>query len=395
MLPALARRPNTNKTRNEYELRKRKWSKTISMEANPEAPLFDEASDTILDPRRILNEDELPQFIDYADAKGNNKKKVGAGKVAIKKEKAIQLTRETGKPHNAGDIKLSKIDFLLIFSRISLDWSTAEDRRTAFRVVGLLQNALAPSEIDRKAFIVQPNSPKAQSELVFGPVASPENVRKDSAQYWKAKFYACDERRIALENLHVQPKQLGLLEVPVFTPTGKKRKRNFTDKRGSLDLQQMYELRRQADAQEAAAVAQREENVRSRQARVDAAYEEHQALIDAIPTKYVRNSTVQTDKNVDFGKKRKAAAPEGSSKQQKKEEEEKKGSSAAGAGTSGAGTSGAGPSGAGTSGAGTSGAGTSGAGAGTSGTGTSSEASDVSSDSVTVTGSEASSEDDS
>ncbi|KAK3287893.1 hypothetical protein CYMTET_4626 [Cymbomonas tetramitiformis] len=44
-----------------------------------------------------------------------------------------------------------------------------------------------------------------------------------------------------------------------------------------------------------------------------------------IPTKYVRNSTVQTDKNVDFGKKRKAAAPEGSSKQQKKEEEEKKG----------------------------------------------------------------------
>ncbi|KAK3246016.1 hypothetical protein CYMTET_44436 [Cymbomonas tetramitiformis] len=237
MLPALARRPNTNKTRNEYKLRQRKWSKTISMEANPEAPLFDEASDTILDPRRILSEDELPQFIDYAEAKGNNKKKVGAGKgvqtgntlaermdmldkevsarglprpISIltdghksrfsnevlskcreyqfrmyversnssqflqkfhnqyikakknfKKEKAIQLTRETGKPHNTGDIKLSKIDFLLIFSRISLDWSTAEYRRTAFRVVGLLQNALAPSEIDRKAFIVQPNSPKA------------------------------------------------------------------------------------------------------------------------------------------------------------------------------------------------------------------------------------------
>ncbi|KAK3242282.1 hypothetical protein CYMTET_48019 [Cymbomonas tetramitiformis] len=284
--------------------------------ANPEAPLFDEASDTILDPRRILNEDELPQFI--ADAKGNNKKKVGAGKGDIaqeptnpnrtcvtvhmiwsldgfkwgdqlifaqarltsdmaidearstftneihetqgvstfllispaekgvqtghtlaermdmldkealdqfnkkfhnqynkakknyKKEKASQLTQETGKPHSTGDIKLSKVEFLIIFSRISMDWSTAEDRRTAFRVVGLLQNAMAPSEIDRKAFIVQPNSPKAQSELVFGPVASPENVRKDSAQYWKAKFYACDERRKALEQLHVRPKQIGL-----------------------------------------------------------------------------------------------------------------------------------------------------------------------------------------
>ncbi|KAK3263969.1 hypothetical protein CYMTET_27261 [Cymbomonas tetramitiformis] len=337
--------------------------------ANPEAPLFDEASDTILDPRRILNEDELPQFIDYADAKGNNKKKVGAGKGDIaqeptnpnrtcvtvhmiwsldgfkwgdqiifaqarltsdmaidaarstftneihetqrvstfllispaekgvqtghtlaermdmldkevsargllrpiiiltdghksrfsdevlskcreyqfrmyversnssqflqaldqfnkkfhnqynkakknyKKEKASQLTQETGKPHSTGDIKLSKVDFLIIFSRISMDWSTAEDRRTAFRVVGLLQNAMAPSEIDRKSFIVQPNSPKAQSELVFGPVASPENVRKDSAQYWKAKFYACDERRNALEKLHVRPKQIGLVVV--------------------------------------------------------------------------------------------------------------------------------------------------------------------------------------
>ena len=55
---------------------------------NPEAPLFDEETDSILDPRRILNEDELPQFIDYADAKGNNKKKVGAGKGDIAQEAA-------------------------------------------------------------------------------------------------------------------------------------------------------------------------------------------------------------------------------------------------------------------------------------------------------------------
>ncbi|KAK3277363.1 hypothetical protein CYMTET_14622 [Cymbomonas tetramitiformis] len=384
--------------------------------ANPEAPLYDEATNTILDPRRILNEDELPQFIDYADNKGNNKKKVGAGKGDIaqeaahpnrtcvtvhmvwsldgfkwgdqvifaqsrlsdnmaieearhiftnqiheaqhistfllvsptekgvqtgdtlgdrmdmldkevtarglprpliiltdghksrfshqvlskcreyqfkmyversnssqflqaldqfnkkfhnqyikakknyKKEKVVQLTRESGKPHSSGDIKLSKIDFLIIFSRISLDWCTAEDRRTSFRVVGILQNALAPSEIDRKAFIVQPESPKATSVVTFGPVASPEDVRKNSTGYWKAKFLACDERRVALENLHARPKEIGLLDVPMFTATGKRRKRNFTDKHGSLDMQQMLELREEADSIEEAAREQRIEN---------------------------------------------------------------------------------------------------------------------------------------
>ena len=403
--------------------------------ANPGAPLFDEFSNTILDPRRILNEDELPQFIDYADNKGNNKKKVAVGKGDIaqepshpnrtcltvhmiwsldgfkwgdqiilpqikltddlaieagavftneihesqlvstyllvsptekgvqtgdtlaermdmlhrevtarglsrpiiiltdghksrfshkvltkcreynfrmyversnssqflqaldqfnkkfhnqynkakknyKKEAAVMLASETGKTHTSGDIKLTKIDFLKIFSRISLDWSTAEDRRTAFRVVGILQNALDPSEICRKAFIVQPESPKAPT-ITFGPIPSPENVRRNSAEYWKAKFLACDERRVSLESLHVKPRELGLLNVPQFTASGKKRKRNFTDKHGSLDMQQMLELREEADALEEADRERRDENVRTRQERADQAYQLQVDTIDA------------------------------------------------------------------------------------------------------------------
>ncbi|KAK3286772.1 hypothetical protein CYMTET_5688, partial [Cymbomonas tetramitiformis] len=196
------------------------------MTTSTEPPLFDEETDSILDPRRFLNEDELPQFIDYADSKGNNKKKVGAGK-------------------------------------------------------GLLQNSLAPAEIDRSTFVVQPSSTEVLPAVTFGPIASPPNVRKNTADYWKAKFLACDERRIQLESLHVRPSELGLLTTPDFVPSGKKRKRNFTDKHGSLNLQEMLALREEADAAEAAAKEQRDANARSRLERFETATREVEELVIA------------------------------------------------------------------------------------------------------------------
>ncbi|KAK3246318.1 hypothetical protein CYMTET_44139 [Cymbomonas tetramitiformis] len=200
-----------------------------------------------------------------------------------KKERASLLARESGKHVAESDIKLSKVDFLILLSRISLDWCTAEDRRTSFRVVGLLQNSLAPAEIDRSTFVVQPSSTEVLPVVTFGPIASPPNVRKNTADYWKAKFLACDERRIQLESLHVRPSELGLLTTPDFVPSGKKRKRNFTDKHGSLNLQEMLALREEADAAEAAAKEQRDANARSRLERFETATREVEELVIAKP----------------------------------------------------------------------------------------------------------------
>lgn len=45
-----------------------------------DAGIMDARDGTIADPRRVLNRDETPQFIDYNDNKGNAKTKRAAGK---------------------------------------------------------------------------------------------------------------------------------------------------------------------------------------------------------------------------------------------------------------------------------------------------------------------------
>ncbi|KAK3285265.1 hypothetical protein CYMTET_7118 [Cymbomonas tetramitiformis] len=224
--------------------------------ANLAAPLFDEETDSILDPRRILNEDELPQFIDYADSKGNNKKKS-----QLADDLAIEEAREvfTNEIHEA-----QKVSTYLLVSPSAK---------------GIQNGTTLGERMDM--LDMEPSSTEVLPAVTFGPIASPPNVRKNTADYWKARFLACDERRIQLESLHVRPSELGLLTTPDFVPSGKKRKRNFTDKHGSLNLQEMLALREEADAAEAAAKEQRDANARSRLERFETATREVEELVIA------------------------------------------------------------------------------------------------------------------
>ncbi|KAK3262736.1 hypothetical protein CYMTET_28424 [Cymbomonas tetramitiformis] len=139
----------------------------------------------------------------------------------FKRERLLQLNLarlEDAHPLDISDMKVNVTDFIRIFSRVWFSWSTPTDRITAWRKVGICQNFLAASEIDRSNFIVQDiekhtsTAPPSVTEFK----GSPLGVRKGSSEYYKRKIEAYKNLASAWETYETSPIEQGILNPEIL-----------------------------------------------------------------------------------------------------------------------------------------------------------------------------------
>ncbi|KAK3249698.1 hypothetical protein CYMTET_40890 [Cymbomonas tetramitiformis] len=150
------------------------------------------------------------------------------------------------------DISVGMTDFVRIFCSIWFSWCTPMDRITAFRRVGIFQNALAPDQIDRTNFIYQPEE---KTTLQAPPdvanfSGSPEGLRKGSAEYHKRKYEAMRELARKWQKYETSPVEQGILTPDVLPPLPPKpSKGRLSDKNGSFQFNNILSLKRQKKAE--------------------------------------------------------------------------------------------------------------------------------------------------
>ncbi|KAK3236871.1 hypothetical protein CYMTET_53014 [Cymbomonas tetramitiformis] len=177
----------------------------------------------------------------------------------FKRERLLQLNLarlEDAHPLDISDMKVNVTDFIRIFSRVWFSWSTPTDRITAWRKVGICQNFLAASEIDRSNFIVQDiekhtsTAPPSVTEFK----GSPLGVRKGSSEYYKRKIEAYKNLASAWETYETSPIEQGILNpelLPSLPP--KANKGRLSDNNGSFEFNDILGRKRAKHAEQQAA----------------------------------------------------------------------------------------------------------------------------------------------
>jgi len=162
--------------------------------------------------------------------------------------------------------RLSIVDFIKINALIWSNWWTPNDRRAAFRQVGICQGKVAAELVNREKFYMPPPppTPTAPMSLV---AESPEGVAKGSTEYWKVKY----ERQVAiterLAKTEVGPKEAGILEVTVQQKRKPVSSMRITDGHGSSELTGLLEKIQSKKATAAAADATKSATAADRAAK--------------------------------------------------------------------------------------------------------------------------------
>ncbi len=177
----------------------------------------------------------------------------------FKRERLLQLRaarQQDDHPLDISDIKVNVTDFIRIFSRVWFCWSTPIDRITAWRKVGICQNLLALSEIDRSNFLVQDIEPHASMAppSVSAFTGSPAGVKKGSSAYYKRKFEAMRDLAASWETYESSPIERGILSPEILPPLPPKaNKGRLSDNNGNFQFNNILGKKRAKQAEQQAA----------------------------------------------------------------------------------------------------------------------------------------------
>ena len=143
------------------------------------------------------------------------------------------------------DPTLSLADFLEINAGIATTWWTPSDRRAAFRRVGILQNRLDASKVDRSKFVFPSPPPTATAAAAAAPhlPPSPKGLAKGGNAYFKRKYEDLSAAYEELRNVEVGPSLAGILVPVVVQRTKGAGCKRITDGHGSAVLSKLLEMR--------------------------------------------------------------------------------------------------------------------------------------------------------
>ena len=148
--------------------------------------------------------------------------------------------------HFAPGSHVNRESFMLILAEIWPNWASAASVKKAFERCGVTDSGLDISYMQQDKFasvdLVSPNGPEGGSpktpdnakKLTLPQISSPKAVKKGTARYWKAKFFAMQEACKTVIDTPISPE-----EVPDFTRIEKfkgRKQKNFriTQTCGSL-----------------------------------------------------------------------------------------------------------------------------------------------------------------
>lgn len=218
---------------------------------------------------------ELANTSGFLQALGQFNKKYH---MAYEKEK--RRYKEDLKRMGRKDPHLSLADFLIINSEMWNTWWTPSDRRTAFRRVGILQNRIDSSEVDRSKFVM-PLPPPVDTVPVRRVAESPFRLAKGTVHYWKAKYEAQVELTGEIIDTEVGPTEAGVLEPEIVQRTKSAKCKRITDGHGSVVLSKLLELRVEARQKEEAETVRKFNAAQERAVKKAAASEEARAQLEA------------------------------------------------------------------------------------------------------------------
>uniref|UniRef100_A0A7S3NNK5 DDE-1 domain-containing protein n=1 Tax=Aureoumbra lagunensis TaxID=44058 RepID=A0A7S3NNK5_9STRA len=172
------------------------------------------------------------------------------------------------------DRNMNTGDFISLVARIWKDWSSVDDRINSFAQVGILQNRVAPENIDRSQFYVQP--PPKEVQKVNTTIASPVGVEKESAEYWQEKYAQAQKIIEAQANREVDPAEAGIMRVEQRQNKTKVSKVRITDSYGSANMSDLLGKRkRQQDERKNQEIIkkQRRDQIAQRKAKEDSTFQ--------------------------------------------------------------------------------------------------------------------------
>ena len=171
-------------------------------------------------------------------------------------------------------------NFLHIVSQIWFTWSTAMDRMTAFRRVGITR-ILDPSAIDRSRFAhveaaveFEERSRRAplfvtptRAELTCEPQPTLEQLKEvvGSAEYYKWKFEEQQRINSVLKETPLLPSECKVLQSPALAPP--RQSRNKIGGAGSQTMQDGLGLKRARQEEDKLAAEERAKKVSVREAK--------------------------------------------------------------------------------------------------------------------------------
>eukprot|EP00854_Cymbomonas_tetramitiformis_P009841 gene9842-11656_t len=160
----------------------------------------------------------------------------------FKKLRKTQLAMRYHRKVDESEVKVNATDFLRIFCDIWFTWSTVMDRKIAWRRVGIMQECIAPDEINREHFVVHAGPEVKDSvPLSFADFSgSPEGVRKGTPEYFKRKLAAIRALGQEWETFETTPMLRGILEVRSVPPLPPKpSKGRLSDNNGSFSFNEV------------------------------------------------------------------------------------------------------------------------------------------------------------
>jgi len=160
---------------------------------------------------------------------------------AYKKEK--KRYKAALRDEGVSDPQLDLADFLQINAEIWNTWWSPSDRRTSFRRVGILQNRIDATKVNREKFHFPLPPPVAKKEVLL-VAASPEGLAKGGQAYYKAKFECQLEITKDVYETEVGPKEAGILVPEVVQRKRSAGCKRITDGHGSATLSKLLELRK-------------------------------------------------------------------------------------------------------------------------------------------------------
>ena len=99
--------------------------------------------------------------------------------------------KEERKIRNKPTMRISFVQFMIIFARVWFYWSSPLDRVRSFRKVGITahgSHGIRPDLVNRSKFTIGEVDEEEEEEEMNTTVESPEGVRKDSRMYYKRKL---------------------------------------------------------------------------------------------------------------------------------------------------------------------------------------------------------------
>ena len=153
--------------------------------------------------------------------------------------------KEERKIRNKPTMRISFVQFMIIFSRVWFHWSSPLDRVRSFRKVGITAHGIRPDLVNRSKFTIGEIEEEEEEEMNT-TVESPEGVRKDSLLYYKHKLESALSIINQLKEVPWTPKEALLL---ITTPQPSQvymssRERLCEEEFGSYTLKCMGENKR-------------------------------------------------------------------------------------------------------------------------------------------------------